>query len=73
MTPRTRRWKLQEDGFGLKIGIFIFNSQRYKKMTTFKKRSVFPVPGGTHAEAGQPPGEDVVKGMEKLDLVAFQF
>lgn len=42
-------------------------------MTTFKKRSVFPVPGGTHAEAGQPPGEDVVKGMEKLDLVAFQF
>ena len=37
-----------------------------------QKRSVFPVPGGTQAEAVQPPGEDVVKRMEKLDLVVFQ-
>ena len=44
----------------------------WKKKWLPQKRSVFPVPGGTQAEAVQPPGEDVVKRLEKLDLVAFQ-
>lgn len=70
--PRTRRWKLQEDRFGLKIGIFIFNGQRYQKMTVSEKECV-SCPWQHTCRGCQPPGEDVVKGMEKSDLVAFQF
>lgn len=70
--PRTRRWKLQEDRFELKIGIFIFNGQRYQKMTVSEKECV-SCPWQHTCRGCQPPGEDVVKGMEKSDLVAFQF
>lgn len=41
VTLRIMGWKLQEERFGFKIGIFIFNGQRYQKMSAFKRGACF--------------------------------